>query len=692
MNSPGNRRSSVSSSKEDEDFLIKQILLTHDPDGRFVDSESLLRLTQNIMFYAKLSQASDGHSGSDERSDIWNIEVFGSEEPLGHTIYEISRQVLCYCYAGRNNKHAKTMSLFDRLGYYKWDTKALLVLLAFVISYSEFRLLMQLYSSNSLAASMALLKQLPSDMVLLRPRFKYLSILLNIMIGMIEWIIKFEGLPVRQVFMENEIITQAKSQVYVGTYWIIRSALSCFSQITDLTTMKNEQVFFFFSFRNSNSAVIASWELVSLLCRLSNLSGHLRQQVNATHQLIETKMHEKLLKLFKEAQLDNQETLGILLASKDSFPLKDCSSQAKVELSELKNKVVILLVSKPDLFPLETLFLLVQQLLDHPHQAKLKGSYEIVWVPIPSSDAWTLSEEQSFEFFSNSLPWNSIRQPWSLSSIVVNFIKHVWSFKEEPLMVVFDTQGTVTNLNAMDMTLIWGARAHPFSISREHELWEEETWSLNLLLNRIDPLVSNWVEEEQNLCIYGGGSLNWIRRFNAKMRGMTSSGLQLKMIYVGKKNLCEQTRCILSTIKEQNREVALTLTKINFFWLRLESMRRSKLRLGCEEEKDRILKQLFWLLETEESDQGWVLIGTGSSEVIKLQGKEVDKFLDASTVWGANVGSLGLVDAIRAATEPTLLADKPCGHSTIVPFLEGMKKTMVCEKCRRPMKQFLVYQ
>lgn len=38
----------------------------------------------------------------------------------------------------------------------------------------------------------------------------------------------------------------------------------------------------------------------------------------------------KLLNLFKETYVDNQEVLHTLFAFKDALPLKDCSSQAKV--------------------------------------------------------------------------------------------------------------------------------------------------------------------------------------------------------------------------------------------------------------------------------------------------------------------------------------------------------------------------
>lgn len=59
-------------------------------------------------------------------------------------------------------------------------------------------------------------------------------------------------------------------------------------------------------------------------------------------------------------------------------------------------------------------------------------------------------------------------------------------------MVVLDSQGRITNTNAIDMVFIWGAKAFPFSTSREKELWEEQNWIVQLMLDGVDPLL-NWV-------------------------------------------------------------------------------------------------------------------------------------------------------------------------------------------------------
>ncbi|XWS22716.1 hypothetical protein CRYUN_Cryun29cG0060200 [Craigia yunnanensis] len=253
------------------------------------------------------------------------------------------------------------------------------------------------------------------------------------MVDLTKYIIEFEGLPV----------------VHVG------------SDLENLAAMK------YFN-------IIAAWELLSLDYRLNSIYSHLRQLLDAFRQQTEAKLHQKLVNLFKEFHVDNKKVLQMLFSLKDDLPLKDCSAQEKLGVSELKSKVVLLLVSKPDLLPLEQLFFLVHQTYDHPHRKKVEGSYAIIWVPISVSETWTDGEEKWFNFLSNSMPCYAVRQPWSLNSAVINFMKQEWKYGDEAIMVVLDSEGTITNLNALDMVFIWGSESYPFSLSRENELWDGE--------------------------------------------------------------------------------------------------------------------------------------------------------------------------------------------------------------------------
>lgn len=48
---------SQSSSSFDEDIMIKMLYLAHEPDGRRLDSELLLRVMEHILLYAATSEA-----------------------------------------------------------------------------------------------------------------------------------------------------------------------------------------------------------------------------------------------------------------------------------------------------------------------------------------------------------------------------------------------------------------------------------------------------------------------------------------------------------------------------------------------------------------------------------------------------------------------------------------------------------
>lgn len=141
---------------------------------------------------------------------------------------------------------------------------------------------------------------------------------------------------------------------------------------------------------------------------------------------------------------------------------------------------------------LEKLLLIIQQLQDHPRNESEKP-YVIVWVPVVFSIPWSNAEERDFKNMANIMPWYSLHEPSKLSLSVTKFIQEVWHFRGDPIMVVLDSKGKVTSLNAMDMISIWGPKAYPFSVSRERELWEEQNWTIEFLLDDIDPLISYWV-------------------------------------------------------------------------------------------------------------------------------------------------------------------------------------------------------
>ncbi|KOM39721.1 hypothetical protein LR48_Vigan03g310300 [Vigna angularis] len=625
------------------DNLIKKLLLTHDPDGRRLDSEAiLLAVTCNL------------YSASFHKTDITEIETIGCSESVGFIITKICK-MLCRC-SGEGDINSRVINLFDLIGKYSWDAKVVLVLAAFAVRYGEFWQLMQLHYDNSLAALISSIKKLPCNLKPLKLQIKALSLLVETMMDVAMCIIKFEYLPLQHVEHGDHIFRVTKY---------------------------------------SDSAIIAAWELSSLAYRLSGTRCNLRRQVDLCYEEIERNLYQRLSDLAREEHIDNQKILTLFFPSNNYLPLKDCSTEVKLGVSELKNQIVLLLITKPQLLSPVDIFLLVQKTCDHPLNEWLKESYKIVWIPLPSSDSWTEAEESSFNFLSDSLPWHAVRKPRLLSPAVVKYIRERWNYKDEPIMVALDSKGKVTNYNALDMINIWGAKAYPFSASKEEELWQDQNLTMQLLLDEINPLLAYWVEQGKSICLYGSENLVWIQQFNDKITELKRAGLQLETIYVGNSQLGEHVKQIMARSGATSRSDPLSFTNVQFFWLRLASMLRSKLRLGKTPSGDYVLAELSALLKMDDREEGWAVIGSGgSTDIIRLRGMQVMEFLRKCSVWRENITKFGLWGAPTNILEADFV-EGSCTHSYFVPSRKNgrlSQGTVICQVCKRPMKKFVVYK
>ncbi|RZB50139.1 Protein SIEVE ELEMENT OCCLUSION C [Glycine soja] len=343
-------------------------------------------------------------------------------------------------------------------------------------------------------------------------------------------------------------------------------------------------------------------------------------------------------------------------------------------VSELKNKTVLLLISKPQLLNPIDIFLLVQQTCDHPLNERLRESYKIVWIPLPFSDTWTEAEESSFNFLSDSLAWNAVQKPRLLSSAVVKYTREQWNYKDEPIMVALDSKGKVTNYNALDMIKIWGPQAYPFSASKVEELWQDQNLTMQLLLDGINPFLAYWVEQGKNICLYGSENLVWIQQFNDKITEVKRAGMQLETIYVGNSQSGENVKQIMARSGEKSFSDPLSFTNVQYFWLRLESMRRSKLRLGKTPSSDHVLAELSALLDMDAREEEWTVIGCGgssSTDIFRLQGMQVMEFVRKCSEWRENITNLGFFGALRNFLDLHLLKGVAITHALFP--LEKMK-------------------
>ncbi|KAI4383581.1 hypothetical protein MLD38_009399 [Melastoma candidum] len=646
------------------------LVLSHGPDVRYVDSEQLLRVVKRIIRCAATSELQfDIETGNLNR----RIESFESDEPIGWVVDMVSWKMMCRSSDGRDLQ-ACALELFDWLSSYKWDTKVVLILAAFANSYGRCCLSTQLGLQNPLAKSLSILKHLRRDFGASKSWLKVLTLAIKEMFCITASIIKYASLPVKEFGPNKEAVDAIESVVYVAAFRIAQGSLTSSSHILDLMTATSEE-------QNGCLKATATWELASLVCRLGNVHSRLRILLDKLQQQIEEKIENRLVSLSMESQPDNQEVLGILFRSRDGFPLKQIHPPAKIGISELQHKVIVLMISDLGSITPEEWLLLAHQ--TNPRSKDIEERYAIVWLPMLRSELWTDEDERRFEFLSGQFPGYSIRNPASLSPAISRFIRKTWRYQGETVGVTIDTNGAVTNLNNIDMVLIWGVEAYPFSVSREEDLWQCEEWGLPLIFGSFDMSISESFEEGKNICIYGSTDPEWIRWLSTKME-IISNGIQLDFVYVGKTSL----------IQPQSLGMPLSPMQIRFFWLRLESMRRSRLRLGKTAADDHILRELSALLDFD--DNHWAIFGVGSSaDTLRLQGDEMTNCLNLFPEWGKNVREWGLLNAIRTALVPPTV-DAPCEQSMIIiPYEQGQgsnKGFRRCANCEHPCKSYVVYQ
>ena len=139
--------------------------------------------------------------------------------------------------------HTTALALFHTVGNFHWDAKLVLTLAAFALNYGEFWLLAQIYSSNQLARSMAILKQVPMIMehsAPLKPRFDALNKLIKAVLELTQCIIRFKELPSMYITHEVPAMARALNTIPTAVYWNVRGIIACAAQITSLTSMGHE--------------------------------------------------------------------------------------------------------------------------------------------------------------------------------------------------------------------------------------------------------------------------------------------------------------------------------------------------------------------------------------------------------------------------------------------------------------------
>ncbi|CAL5370171.1 unnamed protein product [Camellia sinensis] len=681
----------------DDNVLMKQIQGTHNPDGREIDVKPILDIVEDILSRSTMQVETSIVPGMGVQGHMETLEEKGQQagvinmlEALSFIIDRLSSEIAYKCLGGMDG-HQITVSLFTVLSNYSWEAKLVLALAAFALNYGEFWLLAQIYTSNQLAKSMALLKQLPVIMEHsgpLKSRFDALNTLIKAMLDLTRCIVQLKGLPSAYVTQEVPALSAAIATIPTAVYWTVRGIIACATQITSLTSMGFEFV----------TSATEAWELSTLAHKINSIHDHLKKQLELCFQLIEEKRsleaYETLVRLMEMIHLDNMKVLRALIYAKDDLlPLFDGSAKRRVSLEVLRRKNVLLLISGLDI-SMDELSILEQIYNDSRHQGtRLDHLYEMVWIPVVDrSVQWTDPMQKQFESLQSTMPWYMVHHPSLIDRVVIRFIREKWHFRNKPILVVLDPQGKVVSPNAIHMMWIWGSNAFPFTSAREEALWREETWKIELLVNGIDQTILNWVRDGKYIFLYGGDDLEWIRRFTTRATAVARDArISLEMVYVGKSSKREQVRRVIQTVNNDKMGVAWQEPMIWFFWTRLESMLFSKIQLGRVDDYDPMMQEIKKLLSYDKSG-GWAVLCRGSEVVVNGHGTTVlPALVEYEDIWKINVPTNGFDKSFKDHHDKLHGIAHPCCRFEFPSVAGRIPESMKCPECLRVMEKHITF-
>ncbi|XP_068306797.1 protein SIEVE ELEMENT OCCLUSION B-like [Pyrus communis] len=688
----------MSAPQSDDSALVRQIRDTHTPgrsDSHSVDVNQILQVIEEIFHRTPRGHAG-GLLGTPEHLDtVEDRTPLSSADAVFHglsyLIQKIYCEITCQC-SGGADAHASAIELLRTLSSYPWDAKVVITLAAYSVYYGEFWLVVQLCTTDPLAKSLATLRQL-SDIVehadSVKPQLEAINNLNKAILNVTKRIVEYGDM----VYMQSQYVSEDKpplsialAHIPAAAYWVIRGILASASHIAILTGSRHEYV----------ASTTEVWELSSLAHKLNNIHDHLTNELENCRQHIVAKRYEEeyetLKRLFQSLHLDNLKNLRVLISQRDDIqPLQIGTTKSRHGLEVLRRRHVLLLITDLSLSNEEIL------ILDHIYKDKQKRpevEYEFVWIPMVDRNVWDEAKRSRFEDLKSKMQWYTVYDPLIIEPPVVKFIRNDWQFDKKMIVVALDPQGRVSSLNAIHMLWIWGNVAFPFTDEKEQQLWNAESWRLELVADGIDPNILEGIEKGRFVCLYGSDDLDWIRKFTDRAKNVAKlAGISLDLVYVGRSTATkERIRKVNKTIETENlSRYWPEYTSTWFFWNRMDSMRCSKAKHHKTLDNDNILREVMTLLSYDGSDQGWVMVWRGSNERARANGHLTLLTLDDFDAWKAPAADKGFVPTLQDELERRH-TPQHCTRLVIPGFGPDIPDRIACAECGREMEKFFMFR
>ncbi|KAE8706765.1 Detected protein of unknown function [Hibiscus syriacus] len=453
---------STSLSSKTSDTLLDEVRTTHSSDDvRAVDLKPILQIMDKILHDVGVINEKNGGNVTLKNTALPPFGN-GTLEAILADVHNVSGELSCNC-PGGDDAHATTLKLLEMLKTYSWNAKVVLALAAFTANLGEYWLLLQRGNTNSLASSVAFLRQVPEIERLYTLKEEVTKLVQAI--GNLAMLNAKLVMKLHQWYFSKDTppISDANLEIIRAAYWTIHS----FVQMASLLGL-----------RNKNTS-LTSEEGKALIIQLEN-------EVNQIYAIL--KHHYKSCKVYigKEIEEAYQSLLKLMQipggGNIEEILNRFLGGQGKVDIDKLRSKHVLFLITDLDI-SLEEITLL-NELYEKT------ASYEIVWLPVVDG----LYNKQKFMKLKEHMKWYT-DVPTVLEPAVIKYIREVWHFIKSPIAVILTPEGEMTCQNALPLLWTWGNEAFPFTAETQRTLWHARySWGLDFLFDDvIDPEIRKWV-------------------------------------------------------------------------------------------------------------------------------------------------------------------------------------------------------
>lgn len=124
------------------------------------------------------------------------------------------------------------------------------------------------------------------------------------------------------------------------------------------------------------------------------------------------------------------------------------------------------------------------------NELKRDDKYEIVWIPI-IPERYLEEDRRRYEYLRSTMKWYSMQFTTRIAGM--RYIEEKWQFREDPLVVVLNSQSKVEFTNAIHLIRVWGTEAIPFTHNRTDYLLRKHWPESTLVKFTHQPRLLSWV-------------------------------------------------------------------------------------------------------------------------------------------------------------------------------------------------------